>query len=107
MGSTAVPGLAAKPIIDVAVIVEEPEVSAAREVLEDLGFTRLGELGIPRRWAFNARPALRNKHLRRGRRQSRATHLAVRHCLRQDPPLRARYVAVKMRLVSSGLDIDR
>jgi GrpB-like predicted nucleotidyltransferase (UPF0157 family) len=52
VGSTSVEGLAAKPIIDCDIIVEEPHVEAASAVLVSLGFTPLGELGVPQRWAF-------------------------------------------------------
>ena len=52
VGSTSVPGLAAKPIIDCDIVVREAGVVAASNVLMSLGFTPLGELGIPQRWAF-------------------------------------------------------
>lgn len=52
VGSTSVPRLAAKPIIDCDIVVAEEDVSAASEVLIGLGFAPLGELGIPQRWAF-------------------------------------------------------
>ena len=54
VGSTSVPGLAAKPIIDCDIVVAEPDVTAAADVLVALGFTPEGELGIPQRWAFRA-----------------------------------------------------
>ena len=52
VGSTSVPGLAAKPIIDCDIVVAEADVTAATSVLVSLGFTPEGELGIPQRWAF-------------------------------------------------------
>src|ERR1700740_3315368 len=52
VGSTAVPGLAAKPVIDCDIVVAGQDVAAASRVLAGLGFTPLGELGIPLRWAF-------------------------------------------------------
>lgn len=57
-GSTSVPGLAAKPIIDCDIVVTADQVSAASGVLVGLGFRALGELGIPRRWAFKEPPCL-------------------------------------------------
>jgi GrpB-like predicted nucleotidyltransferase (UPF0157 family) len=51
VGSTSVPGLAAKPLIDCDIVVAGPDVAAASEVLTRLGFKPLGELGIPLRWA--------------------------------------------------------
>jgi GrpB-like predicted nucleotidyltransferase (UPF0157 family) len=52
VGSTAVPGLAAKPVIDCDIVVAEQNVPAAAEALIELGFAPLGDLGIPLRWAF-------------------------------------------------------
>ncbi len=52
VGSTSVPGLAAKPIIDCHIVVQRDDVDAASDVLISLGFTPLGELSIPERWAF-------------------------------------------------------
>jgi GrpB-like predicted nucleotidyltransferase (UPF0157 family) len=53
VGSTAVPGLAAKPIIDMSVIVaSEREVPVAIARLATLGYVHLGNLGIEGREAF-------------------------------------------------------
>jgi len=52
VGSTSVPGLAAKPVIDCDIVVAEAHVPSASSVLVSLGFAPLGELGIPLRWAF-------------------------------------------------------
>jgi GrpB protein len=52
VGSTSVPGLAAKPVIDCDIVVAEQDVTAGSGVLTGLGFKPLGELGIPLRWAF-------------------------------------------------------
>lgn len=53
VGSTAVPGLAAKPIIDMMLVVEDFD--AARPLvrrIEELGYWYCGENGIPRRHYF-------------------------------------------------------
>jgi GrpB-like predicted nucleotidyltransferase (UPF0157 family) len=48
VGSTAVPGLAAKPVIDVDVVVRSAEdVPAATERLRELGYVYQGDKGIP------------------------------------------------------------
>ena len=52
VGSTSVPGLAAKPVIDCDIVVAPADVESAAAVLVGLGFRPLGELGIPQRWAF-------------------------------------------------------
>jgi GrpB-like predicted nucleotidyltransferase (UPF0157 family) len=55
VGSTAVPGLAAKPIIDIDVLLtSETLLSAAIERLASLGYVHRGNLGIPEREAFFA-----------------------------------------------------
>ena len=53
VGSTSVPGLAAKPVIDIAVATEDyplPDKVISRVVA--LGFEHMGEYGIPRRHYF-------------------------------------------------------
>ena len=53
VGSTSVPGLAAKPIIDIdAIIADEGQVQAAVAALAPLGYAHQGENGIPGRHAF-------------------------------------------------------
>ena len=53
IGSTAIPGLLAKPILDIDVILKEkhdyPGVSAC---LQSLGYSSKGDQGIPGRFAF-------------------------------------------------------
>jgi GrpB-like predicted nucleotidyltransferase (UPF0157 family) len=56
VGSTSVPELAAKPIIDCDIVVAEQDVAAGSGVLTGLGFKPLGELGIPLRWSTAAWP---------------------------------------------------
>ncbi len=53
VGSTAVPGLAAKPIIDIDVVVaDRPAVRAAIESLAAAGWRHQGDMGIAGREAF-------------------------------------------------------
>jgi GrpB-like predicted nucleotidyltransferase (UPF0157 family) len=55
VGSTAVPGLAAKPVIDIDVLLaSETMLPAAIERLARLGYVHRGNLGIPEREAFFA-----------------------------------------------------
>ena len=54
VGSTSVPGLAAKPVIDVDVIVDARDVPAAVAALEVVGYTHRGDLGVTGREAFTA-----------------------------------------------------
>jgi len=107
-GSTSVPGLAAKPIIDCDIIVAESEVTAASTVLMTLGFTPLGELGIPQRWAFGepARLAGTNTYVIVGGCLSLRNHLGVREVLRANAGLRDEYAAVKRAAGAHAANID-
>ncbi len=108
VGSTAVPGLAAKPIIDCDIVVPPRAVTAASHVLISLGFTPLGELGIPQRWAFKepARLAGTNTYVIAEGCLSLRNHLALRDVLRADAGLRAEYAAVKRAAGLRAADID-
>ena len=53
VGSTAVPGLAAKPIIDLDVLLASPDdMPAAVNRLASIGYVHQGDLGVPGREAF-------------------------------------------------------
>ncbi|MBL0355606.1 MAG: GrpB family protein [Chitinophagaceae bacterium] len=53
VGSTAIPGLFAKPILDIDIIIEESEIlNEVTKRLEGLGYLSKGDLGIPGRFAF-------------------------------------------------------
>lgn len=53
VGSTSVPGLAAKPIIDMDIIVDSDETKASViDVLSELGYIHEGDMGIKGREAF-------------------------------------------------------
>jgi GrpB-like predicted nucleotidyltransferase (UPF0157 family) len=108
VGSTAIPGLAAKPIIDCDIIVAENDVDAASQTLVALGFTALGQLGIPSRWAFKEpkRLAGTNTYVIIGGSLSLRNHLAVRDTLRASPDLREQYEAVKQRVAALANNID-
>lgn len=111
VGSTSVPGLAAKPIIDMTIVVPSPDaLTTVIRRLAPLGYTHRGDLGVPGREAF-ARPegspahnlyacVAGAVHLR--------NHLAVRDSLRRDPELARAYGALKKELAAKfPNDIDR
>lgn len=108
VGSTSVPGLAAKPIIDCDIVVAESDVTAAASVLLSLGFTPLGELGIPQRWAFKepARLSGTNTYVVVDDCLSLRNHLAARDVLRADAALRDEYAAVKREAGARAANID-
>jgi GrpB-like predicted nucleotidyltransferase (UPF0157 family) len=101
VGSTAVPGLAAKPIIDIDAVVPSPaEIPMAIDRLASMGYVHSGNLGIEGREAFESPAALPAHHLylcvKGG--SALANHLAVRDYLRRDPATAAEYGRLKMRL---------
>ena len=53
VGSTAVPAMAAKPIVDIDIVVERADFAAVREHLARLGYVHQGDKGIPDREAFD------------------------------------------------------
>jgi len=108
VGSTSVPGLAAKPVIDCDIIVADADVAAASDVLMSMGFTPLGELGIPQRWAFREpeRLAGTNTYVIVDGALSLRNHRVVRETLRADADLREEYAAVKKQVGAIAADID-
>jgi ornithine cyclodeaminase/alanine dehydrogenase-like protein (mu-crystallin family)/GrpB-like predicted nucleotidyltransferase (UPF0157 family) len=97
VGSTSVPGLAAKPVIDCDIVVAAEHVEAAIAVLAGLGFTPLGDLGIAQRWAFREpeQLAATNTYVIVDGSLSLRNHRALRDRLRADPQLRDEYGRVK------------
>lgn len=108
VGSTSVPGLAAKPIIDIDVIVDRAHLDAASNALVADGYTPLGDLGVPDRYAFRApEGSLRhNTYVTIDGCLSLRNHLGLREVLRNDPALRDEYSATKKRLAEQTDDID-
>jgi GrpB-like predicted nucleotidyltransferase (UPF0157 family) len=108
VGSTSVPGLAAKPIIDCDIVVDADDVEAAGRVLISLGFTPLGELGIPHRWAFREPPRLAgtNTYVVASGSLSLRNHLCVRDTLRADAALRDDYARVKKHVAATAATIE-
>ena len=104
MGSTSVPGLRAKPVIDIMGLVWDlKKVEDCRPAFEELGYKVLGECGIPGR-----------RYMRRGGDGTPRTHhvhlhqfddsrnilkdIAFREFLRCHPEQAAAYGALKSRL---------
>jgi GrpB-like predicted nucleotidyltransferase (UPF0157 family) len=110
IGSTAVPGLAAKPVIDV--VLGAPSlalVESRTSALADAGFVYRPEYERDlqdRRYFVRAGAPLPRVHLHAVVHGSRIwqAHLAFRDCLRADPALRAEYQALKLRLAVEHAD---
>lgn len=108
VGSTSVPGLAAKPILDVDVVVDATDVDAAVAALVSVGHVHRGDLGVPDREAFHAPgPPRRNVYVCTAGTAGVRNHLAVRDVLRSRADLREAYAAAKLALAADpGMDID-
>jgi GrpB-like predicted nucleotidyltransferase (UPF0157 family) len=109
VGSTAVPGCDAKPVIDVDVVIRHAEdLPAVVERLGTLGYTHLGDLGIAGREAFRApaEPQQPEHHLYVCAAGAAAlqAHLTLRDALRADPQLAAAYGELKRELAERYRD---
>lgn len=106
IGSTSVEGLAAKPIIDIAIIVESAE-DAIRAItpLVRLGFTCFGEAEIPGRIYFDRRefdPCHIHLYVRGNPELER--HLLFRDYLRAHPETAQQYAELKFALAEKFRD---
>ena len=107
VGSTSVPGLAAKPVIDMTVVVaSQRDVPAAIEQLARIGYRHRGDLGIAGREAFHAPAHLPDHRLYVCVQDSPAlaNHLAVRDWLRSHPKDARAYGALKRHLAGAFRD---
>ncbi len=100
IGSTAVPGMIAKPIIDIGVAVENFEqASSCIAPVEQLGYHYRGENGIPRRHYFVwGDPVAFHLHVLEQSSLDWRNHLAFRDALRANADLAREYVRVKSTL---------
>lgn len=114
MGSTSVPGLAAKPIIDILPVVRDvAAVDAMNPAFAAAGYEALGEYGIPGRRYFRKKEKDGDEelfHIHVFGQESGGEirrHLAVRDFLRTHPADAAAYGELKMRLAREfPLDIE-
>lgn len=110
VGSTSVPGLVAKPVVDVLLgTTSLQEVESKIPVLAALGYEYIPkyERELPCRRYF-VKPSLASLrvHLHAVERGSRfwSEHLAFRDALRLDASLRSRYQALKLRFATEFAD---
>ncbi len=102
VGSTSIEGLAAKPIIDIDVVVHQKDFSKVKSKFSGLGYIHQGDLGIPGREAFDLIDAKKkdllpdhhlyvcdkdNPELKR--------HIAFRDYLRNNPLYIKKYEKIK------------
>lgn len=103
VGSTSVPDLCAKPIVDVLVGLRELELSDADvESMRSLGYEYLGEYGLPGRLFFRKEPRTHHVHVVAHGGEHWERQLMFRDALRSDAEERQRYDEFKRRLAAEG-----
>jgi GrpB-like predicted nucleotidyltransferase (UPF0157 family) len=106
IGSTAIPGIRAKPVVDLMPAVTDlPELDRRRADLEALGYEWWGEYGLPgRRYCTKHDPATGRRiiqlHVYADGSPEIIRHLAFRDFLRKNPDLATAYEAEKLRCQS-------
>jgi len=110
VGSTSVPGLSAKPIIDIDVVIPtRADLLDAIRRLATLGYKHQGDLGITSREAFRSPTdaPLQNLYVCAEDSPELRRHLAFRDYLRADPNEARRYGQLKQQLAARHVaDID-
>ena len=126
VGSTSIPGLLAKPILDIDIIVKPESVQSASEALVAAGYENRGNKGVPDRTIFR-QPGLarryrgiestkddeedleiiRNTYLVLDGSPALRNHLDLKRMMLENADLRDEYGEVKRKLVESGVeDVD-
>lgn len=100
VGSTSVPGLSAKPIIDIDIVIENNAVfPAVSDALSGIGYRHEGDLGIAGREAFkyDGKEHLRKHHLYVCAQDSAELkrHISFRDYLRSNEKAAAEYSRIK------------
>lgn len=106
VGSTSVPGLAAKPIVDLDAVVAPGQVGTAIDRLAAIGYEHKGDLGVPGREAMRHPRGTARHHLyvcEEGN-LALANHLAVRDVLRADAAAARAYGELKRALAARFAD---
>lgn len=110
VGSTSVEGLAAKPIIDIDVVIDK-NFEEVKKALESIGYIHEGDLGISGREAFgyNNKSHLMVHHLYVCNKDNEELfkHITFRDYLKQHKEERDRYSSIKKEMASKyPEDID-
>lgn len=113
VGSTSIPSLMAKPVLDIDIIIHPSSLSSARSTLTNADFTDCGEMNVPGRFAFRqpgygrfdaAHGAGKNGELRYNTYLmiegcvALRNHLDIKRVLMGDRELREEYARVKNEL---------
>lgn len=110
IGSTAIPGMWAKPTIDILIVVRNIDaVDSRNRSMAAIGYTAMGEFGIPGRRFFAKGGNRRSHHVHVFQSGSPeiARHIAFRDYLIAHPREATRYAELKRLLAREfGSDID-
>ncbi len=100
VGSTAIPGMVAKPILDIAIAVRNfEEARVCIQPIEQLGYEFKGELGIPRRHFFvKGEPRTHHVHMNELGSQDWNNQIDFRDFLIQHPETAEEYARLKLAL---------
>ncbi len=105
IGSTSVPNLSAKPVLDILVYIEKiPLSSEAIRALGSLGYEYRGDAGIPGREFFRTNPRDRHLHVVGFGDPFFASHMLFRSYLRSHPDAARRYENLKLKLAERFRD---
>jgi GrpB-like predicted nucleotidyltransferase (UPF0157 family) len=103
IGSTSVPDLCAKPIVDVLVGLRELVLTDEQiAAMQSLGYEYLGEHGLPGRLFFRKHPRTHHVHVVEHEGEHWERQLMFRDTLRRDHDERRRYDEFKRRLAAEG-----
>lgn len=109
IGSTSIPGIVAKPILDILGEVDDvKQLDQFEQLFTSLGYEYKGEYGIPgRRYLtfYNEGKEIAFIHLHVFQKDSKEfeTHLLFRDVLRKDEKLRNEYRDLKLSLIEKGM----
>ena len=106
IGSTSIPGIHAKPIIDMLAVARDlPSVDACSDGMQAIGYEVMGEFGIDGRRYFRRDNAagIRTEHVHTFAADSRHVrrHLAFRDFLRAHAGIAQEYAQLKQRLAAA------
>lgn len=118
VGSTAVPGLCAKPVIDIDIVITTSQLQNVSAELTKLGYAFMGEVGIPERFVFRqinssipnngSNKSWPKHHLYCCIENSSAlsNHLILRDTLRENPILSDTYGELKKKLALESCNME-
>ncbi len=108
VGSTSIPGMSAKPIIDIDIVINSlDEFDEIKSRLAKIGYYHQGDLGIEGREAFGLEHEHRYAHhlyVCTINSTAYKNHVLLRKHLMENPDAFRRYKDLKIRLAESGLD---